>query len=237
MTPVPPAIILGRMSAVLSSMPAALPAELRSFALGPGGKENAIQKVHYTHDAMIDLIIENPSIDQRDIARHFGYTEGWVSQVFAADAFQARLAERKEEIINPALRATVDERFRALVLQSMEVLRRKLEAPVVAEETALKTLEIASKAMGYGAKAPVQNIQQFVVHVPPKAASGEQWAEVHDPARGAAVRDASGPAQRSQGLPLMEDAVLVPSPALAPSVAHALDTKSILKDLKGIVDA
>jgi hypothetical protein len=226
------------MSAVLSSMPAALPAELRAFAQGPGGKDNAIQKVHYTHDAMIDLIIENPAIDQREIARHFGYTEGWVSQVFAADAFQARLAERKDEIINPALKATVEERFKALVLQSMEVLRRKLESAAVSEETALKTLEIAAKAAGYGARTTTQNIQQFVVQVPGKASSAEKWAEAHDPARGAAVKEASGSAQPSaSSLSEWEDAVVVPQSARAPSVAHALDTKEILKDLKGVLNA
>jgi hypothetical protein len=38
-----------------------------------------IQKVRYTHDAMIDLIIADPSIHQNHLAKIFGYTASFVS--------------------------------------------------------------------------------------------------------------------------------------------------------------
>lgn len=143
---------------------------------------NAIQKVHYSHDAMIDLIIESPWVSQNELAAHFGYTAGWVSQVIAADAFQARLAERKNELVDPAIRATIEERFKALVIQSFEVLKRKLEAPRVSDELALGAMNGAAKALGYGARGPlIQNNAHFVVQLPGKAATAEEWIADHSP--------------------------------------------------------
>src|SRR5882724_4516211 len=89
-----------------------------------------LKKVSYSHDCFIDLIIQNPCISQGEIAEHFGYTPGWISNVFASDAFQARLAQRREEIVDPAIKATVEERTKALLIRSLEVLAAKLDRPV-----------------------------------------------------------------------------------------------------------
>lgn len=158
----------------------ALPSTFADFK--PAPKAQAIAKVSYSHDAMIDMIVGNPWINQGELARNFGYTEGWVSQVIASDAFQARLEQRKNELINPAIRATIEERFKGLVARSIEILMRKLDAPTgqISDELALKALEVASKAAGYGAKsAQVQVNNQFVVAVPHKSASTADWERDH----------------------------------------------------------
>ncbi len=41
---------------------------------GTQSAANAIKKVSYTHDTMIDLILGNPGISQTAIAAHFGYS-------------------------------------------------------------------------------------------------------------------------------------------------------------------
>jgi hypothetical protein len=156
------------------------------------GQPGALKAVRYTHDAMIDLIIANPWTKQREIAGHFGYTEGWVSQVFTSDSFQSRLAERKGELVDPAIRATIEDRFKALVAQSFEVLKRKLEAPQVSDDLALGVLNGAAKALGYGARAPMQINQNFVVQVPPKSVDSATWAKENSAPRGAS--EASSPA-------------------------------------------
>jgi hypothetical protein len=153
----------------------------------------AIRKVNYSHDSMIDKIIENPWVTQNELAAYYGYTPGWVSQVIASDAFQSRLAQRKDELIDPAIKATIEERFKALVIQSYEVLKRKLESPAVPAELALKSLDVAAKALGYGAKnSGVQiNNNNFVVQVPTKAASSAAWVGAHaehPPIEAAAMR-------------------------------------------------
>lgn len=111
-----------------------------------------LQKISYTHDAMIDMIIQEPSISQGKLALAFGYTQAWVSIVMASDAFQARLAERKEELIDPAIRATIEERFRAVTNRSLEILAEKLakEADKIPDNLALRCAELGAKALGVG---------------------------------------------------------------------------------------
>ena len=112
-----------------------------------------LRRISYTHDAMIDLIIEQPELNQGQIAAHFGYTESWMSNIMASDAFQARMAARREEVIDPELKATIEERFRALVIQSLKVLQNKLNAPMVSDQVALRAAELGAKALGIGGHA------------------------------------------------------------------------------------
>jgi hypothetical protein len=120
----------------------------------PVPPRKGVQKIRYTHDAMIDLIIANPAISQNELALHFGYSPSWISQIIACDAFQNRLAERTKELVDPTIRLSVDERFKGLVLRSMEILAEKLSKPShqIPDQLALRTLEVASRAVGYGAK-------------------------------------------------------------------------------------
>lgn len=209
----------------MDSAALALPASLQGVDFSKG-KKDAIEKVRYSHQAMVDMIVANPWISQGELARNFGYTEGWVSQVIASDAFQAYLAKRKDELVDPTLRATIEERFKGLVARSLDILMQKLEggALKVSDETALKALEIASKAMGYGQKgAGVQINNNFVVAVPGKAASTADWAAQN----GAGGKPVITPP--SAKLTQMRDAeVLVGSGSAAPK------GKSLLDELKGL---
>src|SRR5271170_3657057 len=90
-------------------------------------RPQAIQKVNYSHDGMINLIIAHRGISQNQIAAHFGYSASWVSQIMSSDAFQARLMERAQEIEDPTLRATVEEGLKGILARSMELLKRKLD--------------------------------------------------------------------------------------------------------------
>ena len=116
-----------------------------------GTLRGGVAKTSYSHQAMAELILGNPAIDQNELAAHFGYTAGWVSQVIASDAFQAYLATRKEEIVDPVLRAAVEESFKGLVLQSISILRRKLEANP-SDQLVLEVFKNSAKALGYGAR-------------------------------------------------------------------------------------
>jgi hypothetical protein len=146
---------------------------------GTESAKAAIQRVKYTHDAMIDLIITDPGISQGAIASHFGYTQPWVSRIMNSDAFQARLAQRKEDIVDPVLTLSIDERLKALASKSLDIVLEKLTI-TQNPDTALKALEITAKALGYGARQPNLNVQQnFVVQMPQKAGSVEDWAAKH----------------------------------------------------------
>lgn len=109
-------------------------------------------RMRYSHDAMVDIIVQNPWITQNDIAAHFGYTPAWVSTIITSDAFQAKLAARREEVIDPVMKATLEERFRGLVHRSMEVLMQKLSKPVEAipDNVALRALELGARGIELG---------------------------------------------------------------------------------------
>lgn len=133
----------------------------------PSGAHRGICKVQYTHDDMINTILTNPVISQGEIAARYGYTAGWVSQIISSDAFQARMHERREEIIDPILKATMKERFDALILRSMEILMEKLEKPSdkVSDQLVLQTLGLASRAGGYGVRAEAPPANPVNVHL------------------------------------------------------------------------
>jgi DNA-binding MarR family transcriptional regulator len=156
--------------------------------VGTPSAANALARVKYSHDAMIDLLIANPAISQGQLAQEFGYTQAWVSRVVNSDAFLARLAERKCDLVDPSIALTLDEKFRALANQSLDILVDKL-AVTKSPDMALKALELSSKALGYGARQANLNVQQnFVVAMPQKHSSPESWAEQHTALAGRSPR-------------------------------------------------
>lgn len=125
----------------------------------PAPTMGKLAKLRYTHEAMIDLIIQNPAISQNQIAAAFGFTPGWISNILASDAFQAQMASRREEIIDPAIKATIEERFKSLVIQSLNILNERLAEPGVSANVAIKAAELGARALGIGAHAPPQPVQ------------------------------------------------------------------------------
>lgn len=114
-----------------------------------------IQKLRYSHKAMIDVLIAEPWISQNELAARFGRTPSWISTIMASDAFQVGLAERTEEIVDPVLKLKAEERFRGLMMRSIDILNEKLAVhhTAVPDQLALRTLELSSRAAGYGARA------------------------------------------------------------------------------------
>jgi transcriptional regulator with XRE-family HTH domain len=124
-------------------------------AVGGYEPKPPIQKINYSHQGMINLILAHRGISQNQIAAHFGYSASWVSQVMCSDAFQAALAERAQEIEDPTLRATVEENLKGLVSRSIEIIKQKLNGPAssIPDNLAIRTLELSSRALGMGARA------------------------------------------------------------------------------------
>lgn len=148
---------------------------------GTESAAKAIARVKYTHDALIDLIMANPELSQGDLAKLFGYTEGWISRVMNSDAFLNRMAERKTELIDPTIRLSFEEKLKALADKSIDIVHEKL-ATVKSVDLAMKALELSTKALGFGARSAHVAVQQnFVVALPPKAASAAEWAAAHGP--------------------------------------------------------
>jgi hypothetical protein len=131
---------------------------------------------------MIDFLIANPWASNKQIAERFGYSEAWVSVIFNSEAFRERLAERREDIVDPFLRTTLEDRMKSVLDLSLEVLQEKLRETRNGN-LAVRVLEHGSRALGYGARAapaPVQ-VATYVAVVPAKALGARQWVEEHSP--------------------------------------------------------
>lgn len=129
-----------------------------------------IAKLSYSHEAMINMLVsEMPPPSQGELARRFGYSQSWISTVMRTDAFKVKLEERRLAIQDPVLRervkeqldAVMDEKARiaGLMARSLEVLEEKMSAhhTAIPDQLALRTLELTSRAAGYGARVEINN--------------------------------------------------------------------------------
>lgn len=117
-------------------------------------------KINYTHDAMIDMIIASPTISNTELASRFGYSGAWCSMIKSSDAFKARLAARKAELVDPTITATVQDRIKAITERSLAILAEKLEAPAahIPDNLVMRAAEFGAKSMGIGQAPPVAPI-------------------------------------------------------------------------------
>jgi hypothetical protein len=111
-------------------------------------------KATYSHVAMVNLMVENPTWTHTQLAAYFGRAPSWMASVLASEAFQLVLDVRRHEVSDPSLTATMEERFRALALRSVTVLQEKLNVSTVNDLVVLKAAEIGVKALGMGQKQP-----------------------------------------------------------------------------------
>ena len=136
-----------------------------------------IEKLSYSHKAMIDLLVANPMISQGELAKAFGYTQPWISRILRSDSFREQLAARTNELVDPLVLQSIEQRFEALVTQSLDILEKKLSpecSPTA--DLALKAAELGSRALGYGAKTGNVNVTgTFVVAMPEKASNSQEW--------------------------------------------------------------
>lgn len=124
----------------------------------PVAPRQAIAKVSYNHDAMINMLIARQGrISQGELAKYFGVTESWLSQIMSSDAFQARFAERTKELVDPAIRDEAQAGFREVLRISQELLLERLNSRKVSDTLLIKSTEVAGRALGYGAREQTIN--------------------------------------------------------------------------------
>lgn len=147
--------------------------------------KNILKKVSYTHDAMIDLILANPAVSQISLAEHFGVSKQWVSRLLCSDAFQARLAVRKADLVDPTIMMGIEEKMKAVAHKSLDIIFDKLDQ-TKSVDMAMKSLTIAQKALGLGARQENVTLQQnFVVQMPGQMKSSSDWESQYSSARSA----------------------------------------------------
>ena len=107
-----------------------------------------LKKIGYSHDAMIDLILQDPTVSSKELAELFGYSAGWVSRILASDSFQARLAQRKGALLDPIIARSLNDRLRAVATRSMDVIEDKLASGEATAAYAMDALELATAGLG-----------------------------------------------------------------------------------------
>lgn len=137
----------------------------------------AIATVRYTHDAIIDEILVNPAVSQGDLARLFGYTQAWISIIINSDAFKERLAERKGELVDPRITASLEARSESVARLALDKLMEEIERPGPKKIQDL----VAAAKIGLGdrmVKNPhVQNNNLYVVALPSPAENTAGWLQ------------------------------------------------------------
>lgn len=136
----------------------------------------------YTHKAMMDLILADPTMPIEDLAEHFGVTKAWAKKVTMSDAFQAVLDKRREEIINPIIVESATEKIRGLTNNTLDMLNSRVELGVVKTTELIEIAKIGMTSMGLlDTSDKVTNNNQFVVAMPSKVADADEWAKQVNP--------------------------------------------------------
>jgi hypothetical protein len=136
----------------------------------------------YTHKAMMDLVLANPTMSLKDLAEYFGVTEAWAKKVTMSDAFQAVLDKRREEIINPIISESVTEKIRGLTNNTLDMLNSRVELGIVKTPELIEIAKMGLTSQGLlDTSDKVVNNNQFVVAMPNKVATSDEWAEIVKP--------------------------------------------------------
>ena len=106
-----------------------------------------LKKLTYTHEAMVDLILQEPTVTYKELAEIFGFSEGWIQRVVSSDAFKARIAERKAALIDPIIAKSLNERLRGVTVRAIDIISDKLSSDEAGATYALDALGVATSAI------------------------------------------------------------------------------------------
>jgi hypothetical protein len=104
----------------------------------------------YTIDSIIDYLLLHPDASPVDVAKEYKRPRQWFLTLLASDRFQDALDPIRHQLLDPAITSTMEERFRALALHSLNVMHSKLDHPEVTDFMVVKAAEIGVKALGLG---------------------------------------------------------------------------------------
>lgn len=108
-----------------------------------------IQKVSIKHEEIMNFMLANPTRKLQDVARHFGITPGWLSCVIHSEAFQARLAERKDAIFNETV-LPLKEKMMVVAHQALDTLVERV--PLMSDKDLNNLADQTLEKLGFGSK-------------------------------------------------------------------------------------
>ena len=142
------------------------------------------------HDAVVDQLIATPQLNAVQLGSMFGYSAGAMRMMLRSDLLREKLASRREDLVDPLLKTSLEDRFAAMLEISLE-RATQIIATTGDGDLALKGVDVAARAMGFGARVNGGgNTTQMVVINPGVAPNSASWAAAYGPlARGGVVQD------------------------------------------------
>ena len=155
----------------------------------------------YTPEALVAYLVENPGQTFAQYGIAFGHNAAWFSQVLASAAFQFHLGQARGLINDPAITGTLEDRFRALSLQSLAVLQQKLDTPEVNDQTVLRAVELSFKALGMGKieQGPPPAVENGAEAVADKIMKAMESAQSRSNAKATVVEPVEQPSGQPSG--------------------------------------
>lgn len=108
-----------------------------------------IQKVSIKHEEIMNFMLMHPTRKLQDVARHFGITPAWLSCVIHSEAFQARLAERKDEVFNETV-LPIKEKMMVVAHQALDTLVERV--PLMSDKDLNNLADSTLDKLGFGSK-------------------------------------------------------------------------------------
>lgn len=106
-----------------------------------------IEKVSHIHECIINEMVADPLVTQKELCERFAYSAGWMSRLINSDSFQARLAERREQLLDPMLKARLKDKMESVVMQSLSTIQHKLNAPEASADLAMASLGVLQQGL------------------------------------------------------------------------------------------
>ena len=71
-----------------------------------------------------------------------------MSRLTNSDSFQARLAERRQQLLDPDVKARLNDKMKSVTLQALATIQHKLNSPESSAELALSSLGVMQQSLG-----------------------------------------------------------------------------------------
>lgn len=122
-----------------------------------GKKQRKIQKLNWKHQQILDLLVENPDMKQKDVAKTTGMSQSWISTVMGTDLFRAEYARRRGLLV-AAQNEIITDRLRDNVAKGVARMGRIVDNDESSDATAVNATKTMFAALGFGAKNSTTNI-------------------------------------------------------------------------------
>ena len=130
-------------------------------------------RLNHSHQAIARWLLENPTAPLSECAKHFGYTQAWLSCIIHSDAFQVHYRKLQTEA-DAVTVLDIPARLRGVASDAVEALHEQVEYSrkdgngVLHRQFLLNTAELTLKSLGFGqpksVPAPVGFNQQNNFH-------------------------------------------------------------------------